>query len=81
VLGDEHPSTCLTLSRLGSLYTKQRRYKEAETAALAAYQGYMKRLGGNGESTQNVAAQLADLYAAAGEPDKAQQWRAKVGNK
>jgi hypothetical protein len=36
VLGDEHPETSRTLSALASMYMKQRRYKESESAALAA---------------------------------------------
>ena len=78
VLGDEHAQTCHTLSRLASMYMKQRRYPEAESAALAAYQGYVKGLGARHERTKSVAEQLADLYTAAGQPDKASQWRAKL---
>ncbi len=79
VLGDDHSRTCRTWSRLASMYMKQRRYPEAESAALAAYQGYVKGLGAGHETTRSSAAQLADLYLAAGQPDKARQWREKVG--
>ena len=81
VLGDEHPSTCLTLASLATLYAKQRRYKEAESAALAAYRGNVKALGPDDNRTQSVVRQLGDLYAAASQPDKAQQWRAKLRTK
>ena len=59
VLGGEHPSTCRTLSTLATMYTNQRRYTEAESAALAAYQGYVQRMGADGEDTRQVVEQLA----------------------
>lgn len=78
VLGGNHPDTCITLSRLASMYIKQHRYGEAESAALAAYEGFSKRLGDNHEDSRMVVEQLANLYAPAGQPDKAEQWRAKL---
>ena len=73
VLGDEHPVFVKRFRLLASFYTKQRRYQEAESAALAAYEGFVKRLGNDDNSTQRVVAQLGELYAAAGQPDKAQR--------
>ena len=61
------------------MYVKQRRYPEAESAALVAYNGYLKGLGAGHERTRGVAAELADLYTATGQPEKARQWRAKAG--
>jgi serine/threonine protein kinase/tetratricopeptide (TPR) repeat protein len=78
VLGDEHPQTCVTLSGLALMYVKQQRYQEAESAALAAYTGYVKRMGDDHADTRRVVQQLADLYAAAGQPGKAEEWRAKL---
>ena len=52
------------------MYVKQRRYPESESAALVAYNGYLKGLGAGHERTRGVAAELADLYTrdrAAGE--------------
>jgi serine/threonine protein kinase/tetratricopeptide (TPR) repeat protein len=78
VLGDEHPQTCASLASLASMYMKQRRYREAESAALAAYQGFLKSVGAEHERTRRVVQQLSELYAAAGQPAKAAEWRAKL---
>jgi tetratricopeptide (TPR) repeat protein len=81
VLGDEHPRTCLTLSRLAGMYMEQRRYPESEMAALSAYRGYVNRLGSDHEDARHVAGQLVALYEASGQKDKAEQWRATLGNR
>ena len=81
VLGDDHQQTCRTFSTLASMYMKQGRYREAESAALAAYRGYVKGLGEDDDRTRSVVKQLADLYTAAGQPDTASQWRAKLREK
>jgi len=60
---------------------KQHRYRESESNALAAYRGYVARLGEDHETTQKVAQQLVALYAATGRPAEAEQWRAKLRNK
>jgi hypothetical protein len=60
------------------MYMKQRRYQESESAALAAYQGYVKRLGDNHTSTRQVVEQIATLYTAMGRLAEAEQWRAKL---
>jgi non-specific serine/threonine protein kinase/serine/threonine-protein kinase len=78
VLGDEHAQTCRTFSRLASMYIKQGRYPEAESAALAAYRGNLKGLGAGDERTMSAAQVLVDLHTAAGQPDKARQWREKL---
>ena len=81
VLGDEHPDTCITRVRLAAMYLTQKRYREAEPVALAAYQGYDKRLGAGHAETRQSIEQLVSLYAASGQPDKAELWRAKLKNK
>ena len=63
------------------MYMQQRRYREAESAALAAYRGYVKSLGDDHQDTRGVVEQLARLYAAAGQQDKVLQWREKLRNK
>ena len=78
MLGEDNPLTCLTLARLAAMYMKQRRYRESESAALAAYQGYVKRLGQDHRSTRAMVEQIAKLYAAMGRPNDAAQWRAKL---
>jgi tetratricopeptide repeat protein len=60
------------------MYTSQKRYQDAERAALAAYQGYTKHLGENHASTRAALEQLASLYAESGQPDKASVWRLKL---
>ena len=81
VLGDEHPDTCITRVRLAAMYLTQKRYHEAEAVALAAYQGYDKRLGADHAETRESIEQLVGLYTAAGQPAKADLWRAKLKNK
>jgi eukaryotic-like serine/threonine-protein kinase len=81
VLGDEHPDTCITRVRLAGMYLTQKRYSEAEPVALAAYQSYAKRLGEGHAETRRSVEQLVSLYAAAGQPDKAALWRAKLAQK
>jgi hypothetical protein len=78
VLGAEHPETCTTLRTIGLFYIKQRRYGEAESASLAAYDGLVKALGEDNVETQKAIAQLARLYVASGQPAKAKQWEAKM---
>jgi hypothetical protein len=63
------------------MYMKQRRYRESESNALAAYKGFVTRLGEGHELTQRVVEQLVALYAAIGRPSEAEQWRAKLRNK
>ena len=60
---------------------KQRGLQEAESAALAAYEGYVKTFGKDDDRTESVVAQLGDLYAAASQRDKAREWRAKLRKK
>ncbi|HEX7779730.1 MAG TPA: tetratricopeptide repeat-containing protein kinase family protein, partial [Vicinamibacterales bacterium] len=81
VLGDEHPDTCITRVRLAAMYLSQKRYSEAEPVALAAYQGYDKRLGADHEETRRSIEQLVSLYTAAGQPAKAELWRARLKSK
>ena len=80
VLGDEHQLTCASLASLASMYLKQQRYREAESTALAAYQGLLKSVGAEHWRTRRVVQQLSDLYAAAGQPTKAAEWRAKLSD-
>jgi non-specific serine/threonine protein kinase/serine/threonine-protein kinase len=81
VLGDDHAQTCRTFSTLASMYMRQRRYREAESAALAAYRGYVKGFGEDHDVTRSAVERLAKLYTAAGQPEKAREWRAKLKEK
>ena len=62
VLGGDHPGTARSLDRLASMYLKQQRYPEAESAFLAAYVGYAKSVGGENADTQRVIRSLAEVY-------------------
>ena len=77
VLGVEHPLTARTLDRLASMYMKQQRYAEAESAFLAAYLGYAKSRGENAD-TWRVVRSLVEMYVATGQPTKAAEWQAKL---
>ena len=63
---------------LASMYMRQRRYQEAESAFLAAHLGYANRLGEAHESTRRMVELLVTLYTDTGQPGKAEQWRAKL---
>ena len=78
VLGDEHPDTCRTLYRLAGMYIKQRRYTEAESAALAAHRGFADRLGPSNALTVQSAEQIASIYDATGRGQLARDWRARI---
>ena len=78
VLGSEHPQTAMTLRALASMYMKQQRYAEAESAFLAAYEGYAKSAYGENAGTWRVVRGLAELYVATGQPTKAAEWQAKL---
>jgi hypothetical protein len=60
------------------MYKKQRRYPEAESAATAAYSGYVRSMGANHEFTIGTVELLVALYAEWSRPAKATEWRAKL---
>ena len=60
------------------MYKKQRRYAEAESAATAAYAGYVRSMGANHEFTTGAVELLVALYSEWGQPAKAAEWRAKL---
>ena len=60
------------------MYMKQQRYAEAESAFLAAYQGYAKSANGENANTWRVVRGLAEMYVATGQPTKAAEWQAKL---
>ena len=78
VLGGEHPQTARTLDSLASMYMKQQRYAEAESAFLAAYTGYAKSAGGENADTLRVTRSIVEMYVATGQPTKAAEWQAKL---
>ena len=78
VLGDEHPDTLESRNDLGVLYKELSRYQEAEKLLLEAIEGRRLKLGDKHPNTQESLNNLIDLYEAWGEPEKAEQWRAKL---
>ena len=67
------PSTALL-----SMYMKQQRYAEAESAFLAVYAGYAKSAGGENADTLRVTRSIVEMYVATGQPTKAAEWQAKL---
>jgi hypothetical protein len=63
------------------MYIKQRRFEDAEPVASAAYQGYATRLGTDHADTRRAVERFAAQYATAGQPAKADLWRAKLKSK
>ena len=78
VLGDNHTTTCKSLSALAMMYVRLQRYDDAERAALAAYEGYRRSMGPDHEFTTGMISQLEKLYVAWGKPEEAAEWRAKL---
>lgn len=56
------------------MYIKQRRYAEAETLALAAYDGYVRTFGAVNQDAQNVCRQLISIYTELGKPQELARW-------
>ena len=75
VSGEEHPLTSRTRFLLASLSKEQHHYREAESAAPAAYQGYFGAFGSDHENTQGVIQLLIEMYTVAGQPTQAAEWR------
>ena len=60
------------------MYARQKRYRDSEALALAAYEGYNGAFGANHDLTQKMARQLAALYDAWGRSDDVARWRARL---
>jgi len=77
-LGAKHPDTLNAINGLGVLRTKQKRYNDAEPLLLEAVQGRRLKLGDTHPHTLESMNNLIELYEAWGEPEKADEWRAKL---
>jgi len=78
VLGNDHPQTCKACLRFSQLLAKQKRYPEAEAAALAAHHGFVSHLGITHADTRETIELLASICDATGRPAEAARWRAEL---
>ena len=78
VQGRGHSLTSRTLLLLGSSDVRTHRYKEAEKALLEAHDDLTSSLGAANPETIRSVEHLVKLYAAMGQTDEAQRWRAKL---
>jgi hypothetical protein len=80
VLGDVHPVTIQSVARLAAMYSKAKRYEDAEAQLLAV----MKRVGDNPTSLRvhgvdlDLGKQLLGVYEAWGRTREAAEWRARL---
>ncbi len=75
VLPREHVLTGFTIRKYGRCLTGLRRYDEAETALLEAHEILVAAVGADHPQTAKVKVNLAELYEAWGQPDRAAEWR------
>jgi len=73
-----HVSTGVTLRKYGAALTALGRHEEAEGVLLEAYEIVSKAAGPGNVQTLKVARDLAILYDAWGQPEKAAPWRDKA---
>jgi tetratricopeptide (TPR) repeat protein len=83
ILGEEHEETSYTKSLLGGSLLGQKKYAEAEPLLLAGYEGMKRReerIPPQGKVRLTEAIErLVQLYEAWGKPEKAANWRARLG--
>jgi tetratricopeptide (TPR) repeat protein len=78
-LGTDHPDTLQTKNDLAILYKKQDNYAKAEPLLLEALKGRRLKLGDTHPNTLQSLNDLIDLYEAWNKPEKAEEWREKLG--
>jgi len=66
------------MHELAVLYREQERYEKAEPLLIEAIEGRRLKLGNTHPHTIESINNLIDLYEALNEPEKAQEWRAKL---
>ena len=77
-LGEDHPHTLASTHELAVLYMQQSLYDKAEPLLLDAFRGREIKLGPEHPHTIESLKQLIQLYEAWDNPDKANEWRAKL---
>ena len=75
VLGDEHPSTFISINNMGSLLKNQGRYDEAEVYYTEAVEGFRRVLGDENPYTIISIDDLIGLYDAWEKPEEAEKYR------
>ena len=78
-LGADHWLYGAFLRNHGRALAALQRFDDAESALLEAHGILQTALGDEHKQTRRVVGYLADLYDAWGKPDKAAEWRAKLG--
>ena len=77
-LGKDHPRTKESEGALGCALAGSARYAEAEPYMLSFAEALDLKIGAEGDPRE-VAQQVANMYAAWGQPGKAAEWRKKTG--
>jgi non-specific serine/threonine protein kinase/serine/threonine-protein kinase len=78
-LPSTHWRIAYTEALLGSCLRGERRFDEAEPLLLAGYETLRAKRGEARDETRMAASGLVALYAAWGKPDRAAEWRKKLG--
>jgi hypothetical protein len=78
-LPSTHWRISYTEALLGSCLGGERRFDEAEPLLLAGYETLRAKRGEARDETRMAASGLVALYAAWGKPDRAAEWRKKLG--
>lgn len=66
---------------LATVYEKQRIYKQAEPLRIQILDGSRRVFGEKHPNTVDSLNNLIELHEAWGKPEKAEEWRAKLGHK
>ena len=83
-LGPEHPDTLESMIVLGGIHVQRDEFAAAEPLLLEAYQGFAKRQAAGStpyddQQVQEALTQLVQLYEKSNQPDKAKEWKEKLG--
>ena len=79
LMGDEHVHTLSSMQAVAMAYFAQGKYAEAEPLLLEAYERLQQGAEAPPEEKRAVLEALIKLYDAWGKPDKAAEWRGKLG--
>jgi eukaryotic-like serine/threonine-protein kinase len=76
----DHPNTAIAHARLGHALVLEGQYKDAESQLLAGYNVLVKQPSGQEKRIQGARADLAAVYDALKEPEKAGKFRAQAAS-
>lgn len=79
-LSPQHMNVGITEIKLGRVLLREKRYQEAEAESLAGYGILMKQANPSVSFLQNARTDLAEIYGALHQPDKANQFRAEIAS-